>query len=148
MPSVGGEPAHTFPELAGAAALKFEDFADEFREEFGVIIQDKHLAMLVIAAIEAREPRRAPRERRPKQVNGEPVDPTGFVGRLRRARELRGISAEALSRAAGMSESYVWQLESYGLYRRPRRCTVEALARALGVPPSELEPSFFPEEKL
>ena len=57
--------------------------------------------------------------------------------RLRRRRKALGLAAKELARAAGVSPSYVSQLE-HGKQDRPSLDVLSALATALGVPTSEL----------
>ncbi len=59
-----------------------------------------------------------------------PTDPPLFSSRLRSLRDGRGLTQEALARAAGLSTRAVVELE--GGRRRPLLETATALARALG----------------
>jgi len=61
-----------------------------------------------------------------------------IVGRnVRRLRESRGMSGNALAKAAGMAQSQVWDLEA-GRTQNPTAPVLQALARALGVTVDEL----------
>ena len=61
-----------------------------------------------------------------------------IVGRnVRRLREARGMSGNALAKAAGLSQAQVWELEA-GRKRNPSVHVAQALARALGVTVDEL----------
>lgn len=57
--------------------------------------------------------------------------------RLRRRRKALGLAAKEVARVAGVSPSYVSQLE-HGKQDRPSLDVLSALATALGVPTSEL----------
>lgn len=57
--------------------------------------------------------------------------------RIRRRRKALGLAAKELARAAGVSPSYVSQLE-HGKQDRPSLEVLNALAAALGLPTSEL----------
>lgn len=59
-----------------------------------------------------------------------------FGRNVRRARQERGLTIEALSDAAGLSYSYVGELERGR--RNPTLAVVEALAAALGASPHSL----------
>lgn len=59
-----------------------------------------------------------------------------FGRNVRRARQERGLTIEALSDAAGLSYSYVGELERGR--RNPTLAVVEALAVALGASPHSL----------
>jgi transcriptional regulator with XRE-family HTH domain len=67
--------------------------------------------------------------------------------RLKRLREARGLTKYRLSKIAAISETYIYHLES-GHIANPRRDTLIALAKGLGVPLSEIagEPSAAPHE--
>jgi transcriptional regulator with XRE-family HTH domain len=64
-----------------------------------------------------------------------PTDTT-FAAALRRERDRRGWSVAELAGRAGLCRTSVWKLEA-GL-RAPTWATVQALARALGVPAGRL----------
>ena len=56
------------------------------------------------------------------------------LGRLlRRSREYRGYSLDATASGAGLSKTYVWQLE-IGRAENPTVRTINALAHSLSVP--------------
>jgi transcriptional regulator with XRE-family HTH domain len=57
--------------------------------------------------------------------------------RIRRRRKVLGLTAKELARLAGVSPSYVSQLE-HGTQDRPSLDVLSTLASALGVPPAEL----------
>lgn len=56
---------------------------------------------------------------------------------IRRLREAEGLTQETLAKKAGVTQSYIAQLES-GLKKSPSLPTLKKLARALGVPVTEL----------
>lgn len=58
--------------------------------------------------------------------------------RIRQLRTARGMTQEALARAAGLTLSTVSRIEK-GTIKEPSRGTVRALAAALGVPAEDLE---------
>jgi transcriptional regulator with XRE-family HTH domain len=58
--------------------------------------------------------------------------------RVRQLRTERGMTMEALARAAGLTLSTVARVEK-GWIKEPSRRTVRKLAAALGVPAEELE---------
>ena len=75
-----------------------------------------------------------------------PERPGVVVGRnVRRLREARGMSGNALAGAADITQSYVSDLEA-GKVTSPGLAMVQALARALGVAVDELlrEPAQEP----
>ena len=68
------------------------------------------------------------------------------VGRnVRRVREARGLSQNALAKAAGLAQAQVWDLEA-GRTQSPTAPTLQALGKALGVTVDELlrEPEGVP----
>jgi transcriptional regulator with XRE-family HTH domain len=79
---------------------------------------------------------------------------TAFAQRLRRLRKEKKLTMDALAHAAGISKSYVWELESRPA-QRPSANVLSELAKALGVtlqdllgepPPVEASPedlTFF-----
>jgi transcriptional regulator with XRE-family HTH domain len=62
---------------------------------------------------------------------------TAFTVRLRRLRKSSNLTMEALADAAGISKSYVWELEHREAPRLSAK-VVNGLAKALGVTPQEL----------
>ena len=74
-----------------------------------------------------------------------PLDPLVFGHRLRHLRRQAGLTLEALGAAVGRPASYLSQLENG--HREPRLSTVNALAAALGCPPSELLSSAAPNRR-
>lgn len=65
------------------------------------------------------------------------VPPAEAIGRnIRRCREERGISIEALGMRIGMSDSNVWRWEVGAAY--PRMDHIFALAKALNCDPADL----------
>lgn len=72
---------------------------------------------------------------RPGRVRALPP-PAAFARNLRAAREKAGLSQEALAERAGMHRNAVALLETGK--RDPRVSTVAKLAKALGVPASDL----------
>ena len=59
-----------------------------------------------------------------------------FARQLKRHRRVAGLTAAALARRARISRAYLTQLE--GAVREPSIVTVVQLAKALGVPVTEL----------
>lgn len=82
----------------------------------------------------ARTPRKAP----PPAPPVGPPDLATLPGRLRHARELRGLSTRALGAAAGLSTGTVHALEHAADGDGARVGGVAALARVLDVPPAWL----------
>ncbi|HET9732978.1 MAG TPA: helix-turn-helix domain-containing protein [Acidimicrobiales bacterium] len=74
-----------------------------------------------------------------------PLDPLVFGHRLRHLRRQAGMTLEALGTAVGRPASYLSQLENG--HREPRLSTVNALAGALGCPPSELLSGAAPNRR-
>jgi len=62
--------------------------------------------------------------------------PAAFGAVLRRVREAKGVSQEALALSAGMDRTFVSQIER-GV-RQPTLTSLYALAKAAGVTPSRL----------
>ena len=60
-----------------------------------------------------------------------------FQSRLRESRKATGLSLEQVAESAGMSKSYVWELER-GAVSNPTVRAVFSLAGALGVTPAYL----------
>ena len=69
-----------------------------------------------------------------KQVTMSP--PKRLTMKIKRYREQRGLSQEALSKKAGLSREYLARLE--GGQHNPSLVTLQKLAKALGVPVTEL----------
>jgi transcriptional regulator with XRE-family HTH domain len=60
-----------------------------------------------------------------------------FAAALRRERRRAGLTVPALAAAAGLHRTSVWKLEA-GQRPYPSWATVQALAKALGVPAERL----------
>jgi DNA-binding XRE family transcriptional regulator len=63
--------------------------------------------------------------------------PTNNTGGIRKLRETQGMTQEELARKAKVTQGYVSHLEK-GLKKNPSLPTLKRLARALGVPVTEL----------
>ena len=62
---------------------------------------------------------------------------TGFGPVFKRLREAKGLTQEALAKRVGVTQEYIAKLET-GARRNPTVDTLKRLAKALGVPVTEL----------
>lgn len=67
-----------------------------------------------------------------------PPKPTAVGARIRRFREEKGMSLNALAAATKISKSYLWSLENDSTASRPSGDTLYKIARTLGVTMSAL----------
>ena len=70
-------------------------------------------------------------------ITGGNVSPRRLSTVIRRLREAQDMTQEQLAKKAGVTQGYIAQLES-GLKKNPSLPTLKKLARALGVPVTEL----------
>jgi len=68
--------------------------------------------------------------------------PTPFGPRLRQLRRAAGLTLEVVAERMGRRKQLVWTLEQRST--PPTIETTQALARALGIDPSELDPRLAP----
>jgi DNA-binding XRE family transcriptional regulator len=73
----------------------------------------------------------------PRNITGGNVSPRRLATVIRKLRDAEGLTQEELAKKAGVTQSYIAQLES-GLKKNPSLPTLKKLARALGVPVTEL----------
>ncbi len=72
---------------------------------------------------------------------------TGSIGgRVRSARQNKGLTIERLANFSGLTAGYVGRLER-GDFLNPTKETIESLAKALGLKPAELQYGVAPESQ-
>jgi transcriptional regulator with XRE-family HTH domain len=65
------------------------------------------------------------------------MSPKRFAMRLKQIREAHGLTQEQLAKKVGVTQGYIGHLER-GLKKHPSLPTLKKLAKALGVPVTEL----------
>jgi transcriptional regulator with XRE-family HTH domain len=73
----------------------------------------------------------------PINITGGNASPRRLASVIKKLREQRNMTQEGLAKKAGVTQGYIAQLES-GLRKNPSLPALRKLARALGVPVTEL----------